>query len=95
MTKLFGGTVHSALVHAATEYDRKESSKKGYNHYALAIYLGRIQDVDKDIAAGTSVRDALLAGFTGRLLDRLLVAVGEPKFTREEMSRQDIVYRRR
>lgn len=92
MTRLFGGTVHSALVHAATAYDRKESSKKGYNHYALAIYLGRIQDIEKDIAAGEPLRAALLAGFTGRLLDCLLVAVGEPKFTKEEMQRQDYVY---
>lgn len=94
MKRLFGGTVHSALVHAATDYDRKESRKKGYNHYALAIYLGRIGDIEEEIAQGVALRAALLAGFTGRLLDCLLVAIGESKFTKEEMQGQDYVYRR-
>lgn len=85
MTKLFGGTIHSALVHAATDYDRRQSTKRDYNHYALAIYLGRIADVEKDIKAGKAVRAALLDGFTGRLLDCLLKAVGEDKFTVDEM----------
>jgi hypothetical protein len=92
MATLFGGTIHSALVHAVTEYDRKESTKKYYNHYALGQYLIRIEQVEEDIASGTAVRAALLAGFNGRLLDHVLKAVGEPKFTTEEMRSQSYVY---
>lgn len=91
--KLFGGTVHAALVHAATAYDRRQSTKRDYNHYALAIYLWRIHEVEKDIAAGKPMRVALISGFTGRLLDVLLVAVGEPRHTRDEMANQDYAYR--
>lgn len=88
----WGGSIHAALIHAATAYDRKEEKKLGYNHYALAQYLMRIDDVEADIAAGTSTRAALLAAFNGRLLDAMLKAVGEPKFTREEMQNQSYVY---
>ena len=92
---MFGGTIHSALVHAVTEYDRKQSTRQGYNHYALGQYLMRIDDVEKDIAEGTPIRAALLNGFSGRLLDHLLKAVGEPKFTKDEMMAQPLVYSRR
>lgn len=90
MTKLFGGTLHSALVHAATEYDRREEakaarSKRGYhNPYALAQYLARIEEVETDIAAGASTRDALTAAFTGRLLNHMLKAVNEDGATDAE-----------
>jgi hypothetical protein len=92
--KLFGGTIHSALVHAATEYDRRlelaaAKRKHGYfNHYALSHYLEAIADAEAAIVKGATVRAALLGCFNGRLLDVLLKAVGEPKFTREEMLSQ-------
>ena len=84
--KLFGGTIHSALVHAATAYDRRRENKPGYNIYALSQYLGRIEEVEADIAAGATVRAALIAAFSDRLLDALLTAVGESKHTRDEKS---------
>jgi hypothetical protein len=83
--KLFGGNIRSALVHAATEHDRKQAGKRGYNHYALAQYLRRIDEVCEDIEANRiSVRVALINGFCDRLLDKLLVAVGEPKASATE-----------
>jgi hypothetical protein len=94
MTKLFGGTIRSALVHAATEHDRTQSTRRGYNHYALAQYLRRIDEVCEDIDAGMTPRQALLDGFCDRLLDKLLVAIGEPKFTKEERLGQPLAYRR-
>lgn len=78
--KLFGGTIHSALVHAATAYDRRREGKPGHNIYALAQYLARIEQVESDIGAGAPVRAAILAAFSDRLLDAMLTAVGEPKF---------------
>jgi len=72
--------LHHRLLHAVTEYDRKQEKRKGYNHYALAQYIGRLQEIEKDIAAGMSVREALVSGFNGRLLDILLKAAGEDSF---------------
>ena len=92
MATLFGGTIHSALVHAATEQDRKQEaraakSRRGYhNPYALAQYLARIEEVESDIAAGATVRAALVAAFSDRLLDHMLRAVGEAPHAREEKS---------
>lgn len=31
------------LVHAVTEYDRKQEKRKGYNRYALAQYLSAVR----------------------------------------------------
>lgn len=82
--------LYHALVHAATEYDRKEAAKAGQSiyargsHFYIGHYLRRIEDVEIDIAQGATIRDALLAGFNGRLLDKLLKAAGEPKATKEE-----------
>lgn len=90
--RMFGGTVHAALVHAATQYDIRQARGKRYNHYALAQYLRRIQEVEEEIAAGKPLRAALLGAFHGRLLDCSLVAVGEPKFTRDEMRSQQLTY---
>lgn len=79
MAPLFGGTIHSALVHAVTAYDRRRAGRQGYNHYALGQYLIRLEEVERDIAAGASVRAALCAAFSDRLLDVCLKAVGEAR----------------
>jgi hypothetical protein len=65
------------LTHAVTEYDRKESSKKHYNRFALGQYFERIADIRADLDRGAEVRAAIVAGFTGRLLDVCLKSVGE------------------
>jgi hypothetical protein len=91
MTKLFGGTIHSALIHAATDFDRRQ---RNGNPYALGQYFIRIDEVEADIASGKAPRAALLAAFNDRLLDKLLVAIGEPKFTRDEMLSQSMIYHR-
>jgi len=75
---------HDRLIHAATAYDRRRAGKKGYNHYALGQYFARIEEVEADVAAGATIRQALLAAFSDRLLDAMLVGVGEPKFTMDE-----------
>lgn len=82
--RMFGGTVRSALVHAATAYDRRREGKSGYNHYALAQYLKRIDEVCDDICKGATPRAALIAAFSDRMLDAMLKAIGEPKHTRDE-----------
>jgi hypothetical protein len=66
------------LSHAVTEYDRKQSTKRGYNPYALGIYFERVEEVLKDIAAGASPREAVIAGFNDRLRDHILRAMCQP-----------------
>lgn len=92
--RMFGGTIHAALVHAATQYDIRAAKRRGHNPYALAQYLDRIANVEKDIVGGMTPRAALLGAFNDRLLDCLLTAIGESKFTREEMQSQPLTYQR-
>lgn len=73
--------LHFKLVHAVTEYDRRQSTRRGYNRWALPQYLGACTSAEEDIAAGKPVRAALVSNFCGRLLDVVLKAVGEPKST--------------
>lgn len=76
--------IHKTLVHVLTEYDRKQSKKKSYNYNALGLYFQRLEDVEKDIAAGADVRAAIVAGFSGRLADTCLRSLGLPITTKEE-----------
>ncbi len=71
-------TTTEKLIHAVTEYDRKQSTKRGHNRYALAQYLARIELIALDISSGAAPREAVLAGFSGRLADACLRAIGEP-----------------
>ncbi len=88
-SKAFGGDLNTQLVHAVTEYDRREQRKAArhgyrFNHYALAHYLGACADVAAEVKAGAPVRQALVSHFCGRLLDVVLRAAGEPKSTDAE-----------
>lgn len=84
--RMFGGTVRTALVHAVTQYDIRQSRGKRYNHYALGQYLGRVDDICSDIDAGANPRAAIVAGMTGPLLACCLKAIGEAVPTRDEMT---------
>lgn len=72
------------LSHAVTEYDRRQSTRKGYNPYALSLYLGAVQEIEADVDAGTDLRASIVAHTTGRLATALLKAVGLPALTIEE-----------
>jgi hypothetical protein len=77
-------SVYDKLTHAVTQYDIRQSKRKGYNVNALGIYLGSCQAVQEDLAAGKPVRQSLVSHFCGRLLDVCLKAVGEPTSTLSE-----------
>jgi hypothetical protein len=36
------------LTHKLTSYDRKQSSKPGYNVYALSHYMGAVSSIEKE-----------------------------------------------
>lgn len=76
--------VISKLKRAATEYDSKQARKKFYNPYALGQYFERIDEIGNDIRGGASIRSAIVAGFSGPLLNAMLRSVGEPKATDDD-----------
>lgn len=78
-------TSHIQLINAVTSYDRKQSTKTGYNRYALGMYLQAVQSVDSDIATGSTLRHAILHNFIGKLADICLVATGQERATKEEL----------
>lgn len=67
MTGLF-----SKLAHAVTRWDRMQAGKRGYNPNALAIYLGRVDDVARNVANGMDLTAAIDREFNDRLRDYLI-----------------------
>lgn len=63
--------LYRTLTHTVTAFDRKEEGKRGYNHYALAIYLSRCSDVIAEMESGKSLHRALYDNFNDRLLTAL------------------------
>jgi hypothetical protein len=72
------------IVSLLTAYDKKQSSKKSYNNYALGIYLNQLDNVILDIELGADARAAIVAGFNGRLLDFVLRGLGIAISTEQE-----------
>jgi hypothetical protein len=67
-----------------TEYDRKQSTKKNHNPYALGIYFERADAVTADVDKGADLRAAIVAGFSDRLCDFLLKKFNLPVLTKDE-----------
>lgn len=72
------------LLTAVTEYDRKQSTKRGFNPYALSHYCHAVRQVETYVVTGHSLRDAVITCFVGRLTDTLLRAVKLPVMTPDE-----------
>src|SRR5579864_33188 len=51
--------LHHTLVHTATEHDRKESTKKYHNPYALPHYFQAIKSAEEEVKGGKPLRKAL------------------------------------
>lgn len=61
------------LVNIVTEYDRKQSGKRGYNPYALPQYFAAI---DRVLDSGLPIELALKEGFCGSLLRHIARKLG-------------------
>lgn len=77
------------IVCALTEYDRKQSTRKGYNPYALPLYLGSLHRVEQlaslsENLATFELRRLFVRFFCDRVLDVVLKAIGQVKSTDEE-----------
>ena len=84
--------IRQSLFLALTHYDASQQKKASYNRYAFGQYVQQLENIMKDIEAGASVREAIIAGFCGPILTKCLKAVGEPKATEDEISRQGMFY---
>lgn len=78
-------TTHQRIVSALTEHDRRMSTRRGYNRYALGLYMVAVGRLDEALAAGTDLRRAILDNFCGLIADKLLRATGLPLQTRDEL----------
>lgn len=72
------------LSMALTTYDRKQSTKRFYNPYALGLYLEALARCEELASKGHDLRLCLLNCFNGKLLDALLKSVGLPLHTKAE-----------
>ena len=68
--------IRTRIVSALTDYDRKQSTRRGYNHYALAMYLGALQDAAEMVGKGKTWPVALDAVFNDRVLAVAIKAIG-------------------
>jgi hypothetical protein len=70
--------LHAKLSNVVTEYDRKQSGKRGYNPYALSMYLGAVNDACNEIETTGKPASKVLRGyFNDRLLTVVLQTVEE------------------
>jgi len=77
-------SIRFKLVNAVTAYDRRQSTRKGYNRFALGMYLGSVNRIAEEVDDGQSLRTAIAHNFCGRLLDVVLRSVGELASSNEE-----------
>ena len=82
----------TTLVSAALAFDTKQSTKPGFNRWALPQYLEMIDEVCADVARGAEVRGAIVAGFSGRLAQTLLKAAGQSSYTRDDATSGGVLY---
>jgi len=64
------------LEQALIRYDRLQSSKRHYNHYALGLYLQRADEVMAAVENGADLRSEVCAAFSDRLRDYVLKQMG-------------------
>ena len=76
--------INEALLSALTAYDIRQSTRKGYNMYALPQYMNALDNAIVAIQSGKTLRQALVSSFCGRLLDVMLKAVQEAPSTDSE-----------
>ena len=64
------------LISAATQFDERNSKRKGWNPYALPQYFAAIDSICEEIEKGLDVRSAIGNFTNDRFQDVLLKAAG-------------------
>lgn len=75
------------MIRALTAYDRTQSTRPGFNRYALPQYFAAAHDADDAIARGDDPRKAILGCFNGRLATVVLRSLDLPALTVAEARR--------
>jgi hypothetical protein len=60
------------FAHAVARYDRRSAGRKGYNPYALGLYLIKAEECAKAVEGGKPLRQAIDDCFGDRLRLHLL-----------------------
>lgn len=68
-SSVIGDRVRNLIINAITDYDIRQSKKRGYNPYALAQYYAAMDEVENAVARGVDLMDAIGRAFTDRLHD--------------------------
>ncbi len=71
-------TTHERLISALTQYDEKQSHRKGHNPSALALYfeaLDRAEAEAAELKGDFAWSDRLVAALKRNFCDRVLTAV--------------------
>ena len=68
-------TDKSKLIHAATQYDIRQSKKQNYNHYALAQYFAAIDQVMSEVKGGINIIASIEDNFNKPLSTILIKAL--------------------
>ncbi len=71
--------LRTRILMIVTEYDRKQSKKKGYNIWALSHYCNGVSNVMGAVDSGEDIEEALKAGFCGSLLRHIAKKLGIDK----------------
>lgn len=76
------------MFNAVTEWDKKQSTKKGYNVFALGHYARALTNIDELMEdEKLSLREAIIRSFCGRLRDVVLKSVGQLPAEKSEQPR--------
>ena len=59
--------LHSQLDHLLTQWDIKQSTKRGYNPFALGIYLRQAERIVESVNQGATISDAIDKHFSDRI----------------------------
>ena len=59
--------LHAQLDHILTQWDIKQSTQRGYNPFALGIYLRQAERIAEAVNQGATISDAIDKHFNDRL----------------------------
>lgn len=77
--------INARITHALTQYDIRASKRPGHSIWAPSHYFRALETAEARMRdEGMTLRQALVKSFTGRLLDVVLKAAGEPASTDAE-----------
>ena len=67
--------VKDRIIHALTAYDRQQSSRRGFNPHALAMYFQALDEAEEMVSKGKTWERALSDVFNDRVLTVALEAI--------------------